>query len=316
VISEAKVDQNFNWSNLYIFENRPKIFKMKTSNPVIFSAFLCVFALCSQSLYAQYAYVRILPGYGMSIAGSSFPDNLTIPSSGGATHELVKGSLGKGLNLGAQLGYMFTDNIGLELGFNYLLGGGVKSTYTYMGSIADDATDVYKATMMRVIPSIVISAGGETVMPYAKVGFALGVLGNMTDTYIENYNGQSSYRIQIDTYTGGMPRGVASALGVASGSGNILFFGEVSMINMSWSPDMKMMTKYEVNGVDQLALMQSWQKETDYVDTYTSPASVTGQPKKEMRFFMPMSSVGINLGVQILLGAGRDSGGGGDEDGE
>lgn len=90
----------------------------------------CLFA---NNLLAQGIYVTINTGYGFGAAAANVPGftnytETTAPNSKGesittTTNEQIKVSLGKGVNFGGAVGYMFNKNIGAELGISYLIGG-------------------------------------------------------------------------------------------------------------------------------------------------------------------------------------------------
>ncbi len=261
-----------------------------------------VFALSAEKTFAQGAYVNVGAGYGMSLASTSFGENATYPASSPSTHEGVKGSLGKGLNLGAGFGFMFNENVGAELGLNYLMGGKIESTTT--DNRLTPAT-VYKvsqkATMLRIIPSVVVSVGDGGAKPYAKVGLVLGMAGKITDDY--NRTQGSNVTVETEEYTGGMAMGFASAFGVKIGTGKMSFFAELGIIAQSWAPTKSVRTKYTIDGVDQLIGKPTSYMETNYVDSYTEPTTInTGSPKEKIKTYNPMSSVGVNVGLNISFG--------------
>ena len=73
-------------------------------------------------------------GYNFAFALQKLPiTNRTLVESGSSVNisieENVYGSLGKGLNFGGAIGYMFNKNIGAELGINYLIGGDIANTF-------------------------------------------------------------------------------------------------------------------------------------------------------------------------------------------
>lgn len=259
-----------------------------------------------QHLSAQGTYVNIGLGYGMNSASASRGYNQTTTSSISSTNTEVHGSYGKGFNFGATFGYMFSKNVGAELGINYLIGRPTKITYTdNINSPADLQTDEFKVNMLRIIPSVVIAVGEGKMQPYAKIGLALGVMGKGTNNNTGKYGTNTSENTW--EYNGGTAIGFASALGLKIGGGNMAFFGEIAMINQSWAPAKKIQTKSTNNGVDQLAYMTINQKETDYVESYTytnpnvSPPD-QNSPQQSSKLYLPMSSFGINVGLRIAFG--------------
>ena len=83
-------------------------------------------------------------------------------------------SLGKGANFGANIGYMFTKNLGAELGINYLLGS--KSTAVQKRT---DGTDIVNqeisAKIIQLSPTFVLRGNYAKINPYAKAGLVFGL---------------------------------------------------------------------------------------------------------------------------------------------
>lgn len=259
--------------------------------------------ITSISVKAQSPYININSGYGFNIASASRGSNITAVSPTSSTNKEVHGSYGKGLNFGLAFGYVFPKNIGTEVGFQYLVGSPIQISYTdNINAPSSLQTDKFKVNMLRIIPSTIIAIGEGKYIPYAKVGIAIGVLGKAVNTNT-GQNGPNTSENAWE-YTGGTAIGFASSLGIRVSKGRISFFGEIAMTGQSWAPTKKIQITSTQNGVDQLANMTTYQKETNYVEDYTyvnpnaSPAD-PNSPQQASKIYLPMSSWGGNIGLRI-----------------
>lgn len=192
-----------------------------------------VLSLSISTVYSQGAYINVNAGYNLKMGSSDILDlNNYKSNSNGYSEETIHSSLGQGLNFGAAFGYLFTENIGAELGASYLLGSTIKANETY----SDGSTTDYSisANMLRINPSIVIAAGGEKLKSYAKIGVVIG-LGSV------NYEVESKDNGDIENMTiklnGGVSVGLTSSLGATFDlSDRLALFGELNMINLSYAP--------------------------------------------------------------------------------
>ena len=274
---------------------------MKTPQLLFSTVIAGAIALGVQCADAQEAYVNVGLGYGMNLASQTMPYTETLSFDSIATIKGVHGSLGKGLNMGVSFGYMFNKNVGVELGVNHLKGSRIKSTYTdYTYINTNLQTLTTKANMLRIIPTIVIATSEGTFCPYAKVGLVVGVMGKVTDIYTNDI-GSYDYKETRES-SGGIPIGFASNIGLKIEGTNISLFGELAIISQSWAPKKSIMTESTYKGVDQLPSMTTYQKETNYVDSYTETTTPNqNSPRQNTKQYLPMSSFGINVGLRISL---------------
>lgn len=271
----------------------------KISNTIFLALAICL--LTNNSIFAQGLYIDANVGYNFNTSSQNLYlldfYNSTIGNNS-ATDEQVNVSLGKGLNFGGTLGYMFNKNIGAELGISYLLGGKSKAHDEYDNHLTDYTLS---AKMLRINPSIVIASGMENINPYAKFGLIVGS-GSILYDYDDNDNGDIEYiKLKMN---GGLALGLSSNIGVLFNINNLELFGELNSINLSYSPTKGKMTEATYNGSDILIDMTTKEKEIDFVDSYTynylSPSS-DSQPHKELKYKFPFSSFGINFGIKIRL---------------
>ncbi len=286
---------------------------MKTKH-LIFSSIL-VGALSISSVQAQGVYMGIGGGYGFAAGKQSFFDDYKTTVTTTSTSQTVTShpfSLGKGINTGLYAGYMFNKNIGAELGIGYLIGSKNVftdeniNTSTFPSSSKTEMT--WKGRMIRLVPTIRMTAGEKKLQPFMKAGLIMGVGGRVyDDTHTESTSsGTSTVTDESWEYYGGMSLGFHGAIGVNfMVNDKIGIFGEVAGNYQNFAMKKGSMTKYTVDGVDQMASMDTYDKEIEFVDSYTynssSPPNVN-QPDQSTKFFMPFSSIGVNLGLHISFG--------------
>lgn len=197
------------------------------------------------------------------------------------------GSYGEGLIGAIGIGYMFSKNIGGELGFSILPGKTFDYSYTSSGFYSE-YTNIGK--MKRLVPALKITVGSK-LMPYAKIGLVLGINHeiNMTNTQVLSH--------QTDIFTnrlsGGISIGFMNTIGVdISANEKVSLYVEVMMIDQSWAPEKNEYTKSIVNNV----LGSQYHSGTiNYVDNVTSYQS------EKLKEFFPFGSFGINAGVKLTF---------------
>ncbi|MEI8204010.1 MAG: outer membrane beta-barrel protein [Bacteroidota bacterium] len=264
---------------------------------------LVVFAANFTQTNAQGLFVKVQPGYGLPMASSNLGTN-DVNSTSSTSSEVVKGSYGKGFNIGASIGYMFSENIGAELGIGYHIG----SSYDITSQgIVNTSTQTLKGSQFRLNPALIVAAGSEGFVPYAKFGLILGLANKLTEENTEA--GNSSARTW--EYTGGMALGLNGAFGAAYHVSDLIaIYGELEVIGMSYAPTKGTLTVLkDANGADVLSQVTDIRdKEKEFVDklsdTVPSAATDPNKPKQELKQYSPFSSFGINVGVQLSFGGG------------
>lgn len=251
------------------------------------------------NMHAQGVYMNLNAGYGMKSSAMNMDYfnfyNYT-SSTNSSTTEYIGVSLGKGLNVGGAFGYMFNDNVGAELGLNYLLGGKSKATDEYKDGKTEYALS---SNMLRINPSFMVATTTGKVNPYAKFGVVIG-LGSVKYRVEDNDDGRLTNI--TSKYSGGIATGLSGAFGANFWMSDMLsIFAELSMINMSYAPSKGELTEIEVDGKDILSTLNTKQKEIEFVKerTQTSTPTPDSQPRVELKQKMPFGSFGLNFGVRI-----------------
>lgn len=213
--------------------------------------------------------------------------------------ELVKLSLGKGLNFAGNFGYMFNKNLGAEIGIGYLMGSETEATQIdNVGPNTGVQTTTIKANQLQIKPTLVLAAGYEKINPYAKVGLVLGM--GKTTVELTDTNTISSDEAYTFELTGGMMLGLRASAGLNFAiNDKISIFTELTSINGNIKPTEGEITKYTVDGVNELASLDYNDSHVEFVDenpdtNASEPASVA---HKSPRPTFSASSLGLNVGM-------------------
>ena len=264
---------------------------------------LMVFAatLLTNKLFSQGVYAKINAGYGLEMSSQSINyfhfTNYTIDTVS-STYEQVNTSLGKGFTCEGAFGYMFNKNIGTELDISYLLGTKTKTKQVLYGSIRNNSLS---ANMLRINPSIVIAYGFEKINPYAKLGLIIGFGKIMyEDDYTSSGGSVLTEKMELN---GGIALGLNAGVGVTYNiSKRLSLFGEINMVNLSYSPTKGKLTESNLNGTDRLPNMTTSEKEVNFVNSYTTNVNTPtshSEPRQELKESFPFGSVGAVIGLRV-----------------
>lgn len=251
---------------------------------------------------AQKFYLKVDAGYGIPV--SSFNLDMyylydDILDSTTNTQTQINGSLGSGTNFGITAAYRFNDHIACELAASCLLGSKIKAEHQFY---EDTWEYSMSASMLRIIPSVVISGKIKKAEPYARLGFIIGA-GRVKYITQENNTGNlEEYEWQFDK---GLALGISSALGVSYPvGGKLSVFAEISSMNMSYAPQKGTLKKATRDGADILSEMNVNEREIDFekeIDFRDYDPNSTDVPQKAPAVKLPFGSVGINAGLKISL---------------
>lgn len=255
----------------------------------------------SNVLTAQGFYGRLNLGYGFAKSKMNLEwwqyYNYSLGTNS-STSEQILLSLGKGFNAGLIFGDMFNENVGAELGLNYLVGGKCKATDEYPGGSTEYE---FFARMFRIIPAIVVSAGNDGINPYAKFGVVISTGSLKLNT--EGTDDGDSFMYK-EKYNGGIALGFMGAAGASMPINDMIsIFVEINTINQSYAPKKGELTEATYNGDDLLPNLTISQKEYEFVKeiTYDGTTPPTSEPQEVLKQAVPMGSVGVNFGIEIHL---------------
>jgi hypothetical protein len=254
----------------------------------------------SVQLAAQGFYVGARVGYSWRTSPSNISGFYDLDVQGSTfNYEQVNVSLGKGLNAGLDLGYMFNENLGFQFGVDYLMGGKSKASFTDGDEY--DNREIW-SNMLRFNPGFIYIPGTGDIRPYGRVGAMLGV-GAIHRTMDELENNDKTFaRYKLD---GGMACGWNTAVGVMVDlSSSFSFFGELNLVTMSYAPKKQVITEYTFNGTDRLPTLTTEQRETVFLKEYsenTMSSTPDYEPSKALKQRFNYNSMGIDLGVRLTF---------------
>lgn len=272
-------------------------------------ATVALFATTANAQIKQGVYASVNFGYNMATNNSSnlyYGDgsldfaNYNEVSGFGDTAEAAKLSLGKGLNFTGTFGYMFTKNIGTELGLGYVMGADNKANYSYnnatIGFTASQES-ILKTNQFQIKPTLIFAAGYEKINPYAKLGMVMGMGKTTYNTDYRNSNGDTN--VSETELTGGMMIGLRASAGISYALGNKLsLFAELTSVSGNVKPKKGTITKAINNGVDVLPTYTYNDTNIEFVDTYTNNGPETdAETHKLLRPSFNASTLGLNIGM-------------------
>ena len=243
-------------------------------------------------------YVGVHGGYNLGIAKDSERLNYTQEANGDWTREAVPFSYGQGANFGLDLGYMFSKNLGAELGIDYLMGAKTETTRTY--NDGDVSKYDHYGKMLLLQPKVVVKANPKTVTPYAKFGLAVGLMPKVNEDYRETWNNGNSYYTEVFEMEEGMAFGVTGAVGFDYAlNSNMAVYTELRSMAVSYSPKKGTYTEALYNGEDDLQYWDYDQIHYEYVDQlHANDNQGDNTPTKETKFTLPFSNFGLNVGFK------------------
>ncbi len=251
----------------------------------------------SQNFYARFGGGA---GLGLSYYTSNFGDRTMDGDNNYYTYDMKSYSMGSGANINLGLGYMFSKQIGVEMGFNEFIGFGIGQTIDISSilnpeSSVDQVKDNYSAMMFQIVPSLVITPGFEKINPYGRFGVILGVVNKITNTVDGT---QMDYK---DKGYGGLAIGFAAAIGADYNLNNkIALYAEVDLNGLNYSPKKGKRTEWTIDGVDKMPEAKTRDKEWNYVKKIDYSENIpSDSPDKRQKYSVPLSNVGLNIGIKF-----------------
>jgi opacity protein-like surface antigen len=252
--------------------------------------FLLTLIFASATTFAQF-YASLGAGYSMGMPKSVLGYEETSTSV-----KNIYGTYGTGVNGKLNLGYFLNDNLGVELGFTYLMGSDqlIESEVDGSYNLKVNA----QATAIGLAPTLIYKWDNGL---YGKFGFATKVGGKV----VENYDVKSGSYTMTETmeYVNKTPLGFTGALGYQFEIGtNMNLFLEMEYLGINVKRDKATMTAYEMkyNGtvVETLADLTAIDRETIFVDELTD----SSPENHELTEMSPYSSLGFNVGIRYTFG--------------
>lgn len=210
------------------------------------------------------------------------------------------------------IGYETNKLINFELNLLYLYGKPVSyANSIFYSNGTETMTKGLFARSILLTPSIILVKEIKNYCPYISIGLTVGF------TSVKNV---SDYSIDIiqrkehieGTYKSNPSVGITTKIGIMKRvNDRVGIFGDVSITNITFSPNKHEITKYTINGSDSLSTLNVSQIKTEYNDDYSIKYKYeNGQwveswnknaPRKLKKFDIPASFIAINLGVRFYF---------------
>jgi outer membrane protein W len=247
---------------------------------------------------AQKLFATINGGYGIATGASNAGSDAFLFTDNGntVTAETVNTGLAKGINFGVGIGNMFTKNIGVELGLNYLIGEDIVTGETSAPTFNSEKTH---ANLINIKPSFILQVPLNEINVYCKFGLQISQ-GNIYSSN-EDKSNVSLDVIKLKT-SGGIGTGFTGGIGASYLiAKRINVFVEINNTNANFAPNKAVIYEATSNGVDILPFLSTSEKEVQYLDKVTIQSTTQPDPNKPGQTFKPYFSTGntgINIGVK------------------
>lgn len=292
------------------------------------------------------SYVNLCPGFEQTYVIYNYPNttpfafvgaNQSYSETSGNngtnytnTFQALNKGFGGGANFFVSAGYNFNPYLSAELGFSYLPGTTIQSTYTEQDNYLVDLNE-YEITnetlidkltsspLCRLMPTVKFSFPLSKFTPYLKAGLIVGMgakvtIGNIySSTEADIVNGTTVYGTpEMDnmalTASGGLSLGYTGSIGVEYKiSNSFSVYAEFNIISESWSPTQGDITSFYESGATPPYVLSSSQ--FTYSDNITTGGpgnngnannviEINSQyPKQTFSF----SSYGFAIGIKFSI---------------
>lgn len=276
--------------------------KILFSTILLFSAF---------TISAQGFYVTVGVGYNHPLTTTAYQDEIVTTTR---STDFNGVNLGKGIQPAVGIGYMFTKNVGFDLKAGYSLGTDnvVTAIATPASGVVTTSKQTFHSRMLALYPSIKLAMplGESNTTIYSRTGLAIPVMGSTKAKQVVTAVAGSTTTTPVDAElnikgkpTLGMEGGIGFEFAINE---SMALFTEVNGRSLKvWAKNSEV-TKYNANGTNALPGMNTYQKETNFVETvgpnsnnsaYNASYS-TDKPKDELRGREAnFTNIGVALGL-------------------
>ncbi|MCX6350999.1 MAG: hypothetical protein NTX03_03955 [Bacteroidetes bacterium] len=283
---------------------------MKLINKAILQILLLF--LVSNSVIAQF-YIKPYIGYYLPYGGGNTEDNFIKDGVYGgpiqkATMQTV--SYGSGTTIGIGGGYMFTNNLGLEQSISTTYGNKFYSHYTskynkynlpYRNGNFDNYEELTSNGSIDYSTNLVLSTDNWKIKPYARCGIFISTNGKIiikSNSMNTDTAGKKSYLYDEAEITHYPDFGFCGSFGCKYpitknlNVGLEFYYQNITRYLKHW-----IMTKYTIDGIDNLGTIKRWEKETDYSKTQYRSSTLINPviPYPDRSWSNSFSSYGLNF---------------------
>jgi len=287
---------------------------MKTRTLAAF-ILLCNLLLLAQLSYAQPA-AGLGIGYNFGAGGGrigSNSDNMynytATPSTYNYTEDGVYGSWGQGFDIDAWFEDMLCECFGIGAELSYSKGKKFSFTdnYTYTyPTYTENRVENYTGSLntFSINPYIKLQCCEYFgIRPYGRLGLGINLMNTMVQKYNETISGGGPTSGDVEVQEAKMKGKLNLSLDAAAGfryglGGGLNLYGELNYNTRSFMTNKWELTKYTVNGADELGQLTTSQKETEFSKSYNSNAtSSSGSPSQALAYKSPSSYLGLRVGI-------------------
>jgi|GEM_PF-6273108 hypothetical protein len=243
-------------------------------------------------------------GYGFGMNGNLLGENKSFTTISSTTTG-VYGSWAAGENfyLRPTFGICPVLSAGVELGYTY----GKNYSWTTSNSNATSQSSLSysgRYTNINATPLVVIYPyENYHIKPFLKLGVQFNLSNSIKAEWnqVQSFDSSTTTTNQAGTYKGTFSAGFVAGLGIDYKLGNNwALTGELNFSNTQFTPKTWTLTKYVVNGMDQLNSLDVYQKQTDYLKSLSGGSTTNpNAPAQALRYSAPASYLGIRLGISF-----------------
>jgi len=273
---------------------------------------LLPFFLLSLNGFAQHAFFQIGGGYSFPTSTAQAGEITSYGTNNyPASIRNANSEMGGGFPMIVRAGYMITNFVGADIGFNYLIGN--KNTQTQ--AIANGQTAIIEGQTQqaRLNPAIVFSTNRDMdLSAYSRLGLVLP-LGGVTTLQFDVpsiFSNNGAPTTQTEEIRGRFGVGYSGTLGAQYRVYERMYlFAEVEAIHLAVRRNSSQVTAFTLSGNDALDQLNRYNRETNYVNELTStsnnprtnPNPNENLPADELTSTTFFNSVGVNIGIKYRI---------------
>ena len=265
-----------------------------------------LFSLLGFSTHAQDLYLSAEGGFGLGDRGYLSGRSVNVFTTS-TVYENQRGSLGQGIHAGIHFGWQMTGVIGLDFGAGMIYG--LSSQF----QTVDTSSEMHlqrKAFLVTTSPGVYFRTGTRKFELYLRSAMMIGFLGKITDdidltTHIAGVN--TLYN-STEEKTGGISIGFSVTPGVLLKiNRRFSVFTQFSFEHLNYGPHKGELSKYEIDGSNQLDALNTNSKSFIYENRVIDDANNSNPdtPHHFSRDYYSLSNFGLQIGFRFNFGPGR-----------
>ena len=235
--------------------------------------------------------------------GNQTTESIVISSDGSFTqyhYANERSKLSSGFLSGLGVNYRYSPSISINFHLFYFKGASTTSSFVEMyPDYINFYGNTYRINAGYSNPSVSFHLPKGPFQFQLSIGPILGY-SKKFDNIKNDLLSKSGFTYQETEFEtqASMLKGFKSSFGVAGKlSSKVNWFGEFSVLNWSFSPKKMQMVAHTINGVDELASLSDYEKETIYVDQYTYSGNTDpNKPRELLRRAIQINGVSLQVG--------------------